>query len=442
MRRRIYIRREDYIEILDTLREPERIALLLGERRGGRWVVVEVLIPPGEAVERSLAHVRVDGEWLAPKLLEARMKGLDLVAVFHSHLASEEPSQGDLETHEKVVASYPDCLMGIYSLSRGRLRVYSLPGMEYVKIRIVDLARFDRQLRVLGVRGQMLLSSSTVALVGVGGASILAEMLAASGVGRLIIVDPDRWEYHNRNRVLVPRSHVGWSKVESLKSIIEDYYPDVEVEAHEARVQDLPDSVFEDADVVVCGADSLLARIHVNRLALRLRKPAVFISAGVEVGEGRVVMTGQVQVVQPYATACYECLPVDVDELRREMMGEEDRRRLAEYLRSTGRLDELEKLEGRVVPSFAFLNMVVAGLALHEVVKLLTGIGEPARGLLVYDPLANALTVYELDRNPHCPACSDAEEVGVVESYELETVGKEEVLGFKSVREPGGGVSG
>lgn len=429
MRKRIHIRKEDYLKVIDALRQPEGIIFLLGERQGSRWVVFEVLIPPEEALERSLYHVRVDSDWLAPRLLEARNKGLDLVGVFHSHLKLEEPSPGDLSRHKEVIVSYPNCLMGIYDTSSYKLRLYELPGLEEVGMKVWDLARFDRQLGVLGVRGQMLLSSSSVAVVGVGGASLLAMMLAASGVGRLILVDPDYWEHHNRNRVIIPWSHIGLNKSESVKSLIEDYYPDVEVEAYKGKVQELPNEVFEDVDVLVCGADSLLARIHVNRLSLRLRKPAVFLSAGAEVREGEVVMRGLVQMVQPYVTACYECLPMNIDELKREMMGEEDKRRLAEYLRQTGRENELAKLEGRVVPSFAFLNMVVAGLAHYEIMKLLTKIERPVRGLLVYDPAATTLRAYELSRNPHCPACSEESEGS--EDYGLETLSKEDLLNFE-----------
>ena len=60
-----------------------------------------------------------------------------------------------------------------------------------------------------------------------------------------------------------------------------------------------------------------------------------------------------------------------------------------------------------------------------EVIKLITGAGEPAIGrLLIYDALAATLDELKVRRDPNCPICSrdpeaiTDEEMGVFPDYE------------------------
>jgi molybdopterin/thiamine biosynthesis adenylyltransferase len=62
---------------------------------------------------------------------------------------------------------------------------------------------YDRQTRIFGDRGQAILASSKVAVVGLGGiGSLIAEYLARLGVGELILIDPDRLDPTNIPRVV------------------------------------------------------------------------------------------------------------------------------------------------------------------------------------------------------------------------------------------------
>ena len=67
-------------------------------------------------------------------------------------------------------------------------------------------ARFDRQVRLFGPAGQTILQDATVAIVGLGGAgSILAELLGRLGVGRFLLIDPDRADVSNLPRLIGAR---------------------------------------------------------------------------------------------------------------------------------------------------------------------------------------------------------------------------------------------
>ncbi|MEM2794248.1 MAG: ThiF family adenylyltransferase [Thermofilaceae archaeon] len=173
------------------------------------------------------------------------------------------------------MSEYPHCPLGVYEFRDSKPAFYDLDCArpKEVKVRFVNLARFDRQISILRVRGQMRLAASTVLIVGVGGASLLAQALAASGVGRLILVDPNVWEFHNKNRVIIPLDPIGWNKADALRLMIGEFFPDVNVDSYACRAMELPEEVYGQADVIVCGADRLNTRHYINRVALELRKP-------------------------------------------------------------------------------------------------------------------------------------------------------------------------
>ncbi|MFP3415922.1 ThiF family adenylyltransferase, partial [Bacillus sp. SIMBA_074] len=65
---------------------------------------------------------------------------------------------------------------------------------------------YDRQARIFGDRGQAILASSKVAVVGLGGiGSLIGEYLARLGVGELLYIDPDRLDPTNLPRVVGAR---------------------------------------------------------------------------------------------------------------------------------------------------------------------------------------------------------------------------------------------
>jgi ubiquitin-like modifier-activating enzyme 5 len=58
----------------------------------------------------------------------------------------------------------------------------------------------------------------TVAVVGVGGVgSVVAEMLARCGIGKLVLFDYDKVELANMNRLFYQPHQAGLSKVEAAK---------------------------------------------------------------------------------------------------------------------------------------------------------------------------------------------------------------------------------
>ena len=230
----------------------------------------------------------------------------------------------------------------------------------------------------IGVEGQVKLLNSKVLLIGAGGLGApSAFYLAAAGVGTLGIVDDDVVDETNLQRqVIHTTDRVGMPKTASAKASIEALNPDVKVVEHRTRLnaENVLD-IISDYDVLVDGADNFPTRYLLNDASVRLRKPVV--SASI------LAFDGQVSTFVPYAGPCYRCLyPVPPP---------------PEMAPSCGAAGVLGVMAG-----------VMGLLQANEVIKLVTGVGEPLVGrLLLYDSLGTRFTELKVKRDPDCPICGD-----------------------------------
>ena len=240
--------------------------------------------------------------------------------------------------------------------------------MVGVELTPQELLRYDRQLSILGLKGQQRLKSLTVLVVGAGGlGSFELLYLAGAGVGRVIVVDGDVVDRTNLNRqVLHWEEDIGRPKAVSAAEKIRRFNPNVVVEpVTEPITRSNVEDLVSRADVVLDGLDNWEARFILDEAAYRLGKP--FIHAGVHGLEGQVVP------IVPGETACLRCL-------------------LPERLASPPK-----------VPAIAFAVGVVAGVAVAELVKLVTGIGDSNKGRMLIIDLATAeIMRLELKPRPGC----------------------------------------
>ncbi|MBR1647019.1 MAG: tRNA threonylcarbamoyladenosine dehydratase [Selenomonadaceae bacterium] len=126
--------------------------------------------------------------------------------------------------------------------------------------------RFQRLKLLIGDENFSKLNAATVAIFGIGGVgSFVAEALARSGVGHLVLVDKDNVDATNINRQLhALTSTIGRSKVEVMRERILDINPAAKVEAIQKFF--LPNVPVEDFfichfDYVVDAIDNLTAKI-------------------------------------------------------------------------------------------------------------------------------------------------------------------------------------
>ena len=257
--------------------------------------------------------------------------------------------------------------------------------------------RYSRHflLSEIGLAGQEKLLDAKVLLLGAGGlGSPIALYLAAAGVGTLGIVDDDVVDLSNLQRqVIHTTARIGVAKVDSAEEAIHDLNPDVRVNKYPVRL-DASNimEIIEGYDIIVDGVDNFPTRYLLNDATVRLQIPVV--SAAI------LGFEGQLSIFAPYQGPCYRCLfPVPPP---------------AELAPSCGANGVLGVLPG-----------TMGLLQATEVIKLITGIGDPLIGrLLMYDALDATTTELKIRRDPECPICSrepDAitdEEMGVFPDYE------------------------
>lgn len=138
---------------------------------------------------------------------------------------------------------------------------------------------FSRTALLLGEEKLNKLKNSTVAIFGVGGVGgYVAEALARSGVGNIVLVDNDVVSLTNINRQIIAlHSTVGRPKTEVMAERIRDINPNAEVEVHNCFY--LPETSeefdFSKYDYVVDAIDTVRGKIELVMNANSCNTPII-----------------------------------------------------------------------------------------------------------------------------------------------------------------------
>ncbi|WP_101574620.1 MULTISPECIES: ThiF family adenylyltransferase [unclassified Brevibacterium] len=144
-----------------------------------------------------------------------------------------------------------------------------------------DTARYARQIRLsgFGPQAQSALLNSHVLVIGAGGLGApVLTYLAAAGVGRISIVDPDTVELSNLHRQFIhSEARVGHRKVESAKQRMGELNSTLDIITHPVLLT--PDNALDligDVDIVIDGSDNFATRYLANDACEILEKPLVW----------------------------------------------------------------------------------------------------------------------------------------------------------------------
>lgn len=176
------------------------------------------------------------------------------------------------------------------------------------------------------------LRDSTVAVIGAGGTgSAVIEVLARAGVGKIVVIDPDRLEPSNLERVHGSRPEQATSndfKVDVTREHVLTIDPTIEVIAcigriPQAEVVDL----LVSADVAIGCTDSQHSRLALSDIAIRYLLPAIDCGVLLEGDAGHV--TGQIMQLARFLPSdpCALCRNMaDPVRVTQEMMSDQERR--------------------------------------------------------------------------------------------------------------------
>jgi molybdopterin/thiamine biosynthesis adenylyltransferase len=230
-----------------------------------------------------------------------------------------------------------------------------------------ELERYARHIVLpeIGGGGQQKLKRARVLVVGAGGLGApVLQYLAAAGVGTLGIADDDHVSLSNLQRQIIHDTEaVGRAKTESAAAGIARLNPHVRVERHDFRLTagNAAQTVAE-YDCVADGSDNFDTRYAVADICAELGKPLVTGAVG--------RFDGSLTVLKPFETAA----DGTANPSYRDLFPEPPPAGLVPSCAEAGILGAL--------------TGVIGTLQAMEIIKLVTGIGEPLVGrLLLYDAL-------------------------------------------------------
>jgi len=297
-----------------------------------------------------------------------------------------------------------------------------------------ELARYNRHIIIpdFGLEAQKKLKAARVLVVGSGGlGSPVLLYLAAAGVGTIGIVDFDVVDDSNLQRqVLFGVHEIGKSKVEAAKQRLEALNPHIQFILYNTQLtsQNALD-IIKDYDLVADGTDNFPTRYLVNDACVLLGKPNIYASI--------FQFEGQVSVFN------YRYANGDLGPNYRDLYPTPPPPGLVPSCAEGGVLG--------VLPG------IIGSLQALEVIKVITGVGEPLAGrFYIFDALNFESRTFNISRrddnplngkNPTITQLIDYEqfcgvkavekpvkEITVQELYELQVKG--ESFQLIDVREP------
>jgi molybdopterin/thiamine biosynthesis adenylyltransferase/rhodanese-related sulfurtransferase len=274
-----------------------------------------------------------------------------------------------------------------------------------------EIARYQRQLSLpeFGPGAQERLKSASVLVIGAGGLGCPALLyLAAAGVGRITIVDPDSVDTSNLQRqVLYTEADHGRNKAEAAADRLRSLNPMIRIDAHPVRFdRSNALDLVRSCDLVVDGTDNFPTRYLVNDACAIAGRP--FVYGAIQGFEGHV------SVFNLGGGPTYRCL-----------FPEPPPPGTAPSCAEAGVLGAVTGLIGTAQAC--------------EAIKVLAGIGEPLSGrLLVWNALAMTSVVVGLRRDPNGRRITELPPEGYGEACEA-SAGRDEIGPEELHRRLGGG---
>lgn len=249
---------------------------------------------------------------------------------------------------------------------------------DTVKFSKAELERYSRHLIIpeFNIEGQRKLKSAKVLVVGAGGlGSPLLLYLAAAGVGTLGIVDFDVVDDSNLQRqVLYGTESVGLAKVEAARQRLLSLNPHIQINVHNIQLtSNNALDIIQNYDLVADGTDNFPTRYLVNDACVILGIPNVY--ASIYRFDGQVSVFNYKHEDGTFGPNYRDLFPTPPP---------------------PGLVPSCA--EGGVL---GVLPGIVGSLQASEVIKVLTGIGEPLVGrLFLFDALSFGTRTLKIRKNP------------------------------------------
>ncbi len=247
-------------------------------------------------------------------LLEHHLKpGLDIVHI-HTHAGQGVPNFSYIDDRYEseyarfIASSFPKkpyLISGVFdeNFQFSQFRIWDRKGQDFQQVEfynslfeidnIQDISHeydlmFARQ-KIFGETNQKTLNKIKVGLIGCGGiGSIFAELLGRLGVKHWVLVDPDKLEQVNLNRMSGATQKMieqQWYKVHYIKHLIKKIYAQgSHVKTLSTVIEsELAKQEIANCDLIVVATDNHLSRKTAQELALHYMRPLVCLGTHIDV---------------------------------------------------------------------------------------------------------------------------------------------------------------
>ncbi|MHA1695565.1 MAG: ThiF family adenylyltransferase [Candidatus Helarchaeota archaeon] len=316
---------------------------------------------------------------------------------------------------------------------------------------------------------QDIIKNSTVFMIGVGALGCeIAKNLALVGIGNMILVDNDTIETSNLSRqMLFKPGDEGKPKAEVAARELKKFNPYMNIETYFTFLQEIPLEVYKKCDLIIGGLDNIKARMDLNKICIRLKKPLI--------DSGTLGFEGHVHIVIPEgiegleSTPCLKCLlpippadekliaactPKGIPKKREHCVLKAEYEFGNRFSRTPDfdndddiiwlvnksneiakkfdfkpdfKFDDMENILKNKMPAIQTVTAVIAAIQSHEILKILHKLKGKDIGPIMSPPYLNYNGVYgifeliDIAKDPNCLHCGS----GKFETIEV-TINKNE----------------
>jgi len=408
--------------------------------RGAVITIADVLVPEPGDLNPDIAIVEFREQYSVRAAMFLRTSAL-FIGVIHSHPQNVQVLPSSLD--DDMDGYYREYFSGFSSVSayfsliagkdgrsnfsisgRGWIGDRSYSVQEFITVtpgqikrdskapkRITDPEYRERLQRLYGEAAATRLLNSTVVIAGCSGTgSPAAHVLARAGVGRFILVDPERLDKSNLERV-----HGSYAehfvkkpypfKVETLRDLILKINPAAEVTAIVGNIlQPLVRDYIVTADLLLCCTDTNHSRAAAGELAYRYLVPALDVGVLLEGQKGAVNHEiGQITVYAPGLPCAYCLDQIDSWVAAVELMSEEEkerRRREAQAAVERGEKAAPYWRDVAGLPTVGHFTTLAGAMLASYAIGWLTGTFFPPRNHFQFDILAQDFGFVGFDASP------------------------------------------
>lgn len=378
-------------------------------------------------IMNSLTGVKIKQEYLISILNDCSELGLSLIDI-HSHPFSDtdvffsgideadEREKADWFIKNLPKSYYGSIVMGKRS-HKSRLRVNNAEIVDYeIQIKSLDLPLrtasntkennsrnyFERQITAFGREGQKELGNYRFSIVGLGGLGAgLSMNLARLGVNKFILIDYDKVELTNLNR-LDGSTHIdaiqGTFKVDMVARNLLQIDSEMEIEIIKSNILKRYWKRIINSDIIIVATDNHISRMFINRISQQYLIPCISIGTNISTDRKYPEGYGHIFISIPgQEESCLSCSEIfNPVEAYYELTNKISRKMAFK----AGYIENFDEPS----PSVCHLNGVIINLALIEIHNLFTGFKAYGKHI-IFD--MNNLEINTIDSSGiKCSTCS------------------------------------